>query len=293
MPTMEWHYSTGLHYIHFLRLVDGRNEINVFYAKRKTRKKVRALEKQSLATLIVINLNMFNTGPLLIENKQKFYFKVLPSVSSESNTMCWLNFCTCLKRTIFNISTEFHVRGLCGLGNRARDILTVRVRLHWASASMLRQLCNSTSNTVLIENNGVTRKWVDSIVFNENSIASIMQCCHSIDADVWCKRALNRTSMIRSIVQHSTVASSLSYGLFYRTKRSILWSSENRRSRNVGIKWINNRYWFGVTQSILFCGWYLSLNSPTFPKRSVCSFSILCCLHQVNRFIFSSRRHPL
>ena len=32
----------------------------------------------------------------------------------------------------------------------------VRARLHQASESMLRQLCNDASDTVLIENNGVT-----------------------------------------------------------------------------------------------------------------------------------------
>ena len=43
-----------------------------------------------------------------------------------------------------------------------------------------RQRCNEASDTALIENNGVTPKWVatpfwsDSIVFNENSITSII-----------------------------------------------------------------------------------------------------------------------
>ena len=46
--------------------------------------------------------------------------------------------------------------------------------------SMLRQLCNDTCITVLMEYNGVTQKWVttpfwsDSSVFHENSAASIM-----------------------------------------------------------------------------------------------------------------------
>ena len=45
---------------------------------------------------------------------------------------------------------------------------------------MLRQLSNDASNIVLIENNGATRKWVvtpiwsNYIVFNENSIASVI-----------------------------------------------------------------------------------------------------------------------
>ena len=55
-----------------------------------------------------------------------------------------------------------------------------RVCLHQALASTLRQLCGDASDTVLIENNEVTRKWVatpfwsDSIVFNENRIASVI-----------------------------------------------------------------------------------------------------------------------
>ena len=48
------------------------------------------------------------------------------------------------------------------------------------SESTLRQLCDEASDTVLIENSGVTRKWVatpflsDSIAFNENRITSVI-----------------------------------------------------------------------------------------------------------------------
>ena len=58
--------------------------------------------------------------------------------------------------------------------------ITFRARLHQASESMLRQLCNDASYTVLIEKNGVVWKWVairfwsDSIVFNENSVTSVI-----------------------------------------------------------------------------------------------------------------------
>ena len=57
---------------------------------------------------------------------------------------------------------------------------SIRVRLHQASASMLRQLCDDACNFVFIENSGVAQKWVatpfwsDSIVFNENRIASVI-----------------------------------------------------------------------------------------------------------------------
>ena len=58
--------------------------------------------------------------------------------------------------------------------------INLRVRLHQALESMLRQLCDGTSNTVLIENNGVAGKWIatpflsNSIVFIENSITSLI-----------------------------------------------------------------------------------------------------------------------
>ena len=38
-------------------------------------------------------------------------------------------------------------------------LLSVRACLHQASASTLRQLCDDASNSVLIENNGVTSEW--------------------------------------------------------------------------------------------------------------------------------------
>ena len=56
----------------------------------------------------------------------------------------------------------------------------LRDHLHQASASMLRQLCNDTCNSVLIENNGVVPEWgcnlfsSISIYFNENRIASVI-----------------------------------------------------------------------------------------------------------------------
>ena len=57
---------------------------------------------------------------------------------------------------------------------------TVRTHLHQVSVSMLRQLCNYASKTVLIENNGVAQKrvaalfWSGSIVVNENTVTSII-----------------------------------------------------------------------------------------------------------------------
>ena len=56
-----------------------------------------------------------------------------------------------------------------------------------------RQLCNDASNSVPIENNGVTWKWVvtlswsGSIVFNENSIARVIA---ALSQHWWCKRAI-------------------------------------------------------------------------------------------------------
>ena len=58
--------------------------------------------------------------------------------------------------------------------------LGVRSCLHRVSVSTLRPLCDDASYSVLIENNGVTEKWIatilwsNTIVFNENIIASVM-----------------------------------------------------------------------------------------------------------------------
>ena len=59
-------------------------------------------------------------------------------------------------------------------------IQTSKKHLHQASASTLRQLCDYTSDTILIEINGLALEYgcspflSDSIVFNENSITSII-----------------------------------------------------------------------------------------------------------------------
>ena len=53
-------------------------------------------------------------------------------------------------------------------------------RLHQAKASMLRQLCDDTSDSVLIKISGLTQKWVatqfwsNSIDFNENRVTNII-----------------------------------------------------------------------------------------------------------------------
>ena len=58
-------------------------------------------------------------------------------------------------------------------------ILALRAHLHEASASMLQQLSNDVSDSVLIENNGVTLEWgcnlfsSNSTDFNEDRITSI------------------------------------------------------------------------------------------------------------------------
>ena len=72
-----------------------------------------------------------------------------------------------------------------------------RVHLPQARASKLWELCNDASDTVLIENNGVTRKWVatpfwsDSIVFSmRTGLLASSQSGHSIYSDAWCKQIL-------------------------------------------------------------------------------------------------------
>ena len=65
---------------------------------------------------------------------------------------------------------------------------TVMAYLHQASTSTLRQCCDYARDIALIENNGVDPNcnpfWDESIVFNQNSIASD-------DADAQYKRTLN------------------------------------------------------------------------------------------------------
>ena len=59
-------------------------------------------------------------------------------------------------------------------------IFRARACLHQVSASTLQQLSDDTSDSVLIENNGVTTEWgcnpfsSDSIVFNQNRIGSVI-----------------------------------------------------------------------------------------------------------------------
>ena len=58
---------------------------------------------------------------------------------------------------------------------------------------MLWQLCDGACDAVLIENIGVAPEWgcnpfsSDSIVFNENSIASVIPELLQRWADAWCK----------------------------------------------------------------------------------------------------------
>ena len=61
------------------------------------------------------------------------------------------------------------------------------------------QLCNDTINPVLIENDGVAQNrlqlfWSDSIVFNENRIASVITKWSQHDAGAWSKWTISRHS---------------------------------------------------------------------------------------------------
>ena len=85
-------------------------------------------------------------------------------------------------------------------------IIRLRVRLHWASALMLRQLCDDATDSVLIENNGDVWKWVATPLWSViteltlgvaeqgRSIAFYSKWCRCDNrrcvADAWCKRAL-------------------------------------------------------------------------------------------------------
>ena len=77
--------------------------------------------------------------------------------------------------------------------------IVIRTRLHQASESMLRQLCDDASDTVLIENNGVapevTTHFQATPLFSIRTVllVSSERCC-SIDADARCKQALKMHS---------------------------------------------------------------------------------------------------
>ena len=68
---------------------------------------------------------------------------------------------------------------------------TPRARLHQALAPTLRYFCNDASDSVLIENNGVTPEWV-ATHFQVTPLfpMSATQSCRRVDADAWCKRTL-------------------------------------------------------------------------------------------------------
>ena len=76
-----------------------------------------------------------------------------------------------------------------------RCLYRSRCRAVWTHHKGPFILCNDTSNTVLIENKGVSRKyiaipfWSDSTVFNENSIVIVITQLTQRYADAWCKRA--------------------------------------------------------------------------------------------------------
>ena len=79
--------------------------------------------------------------------------------------------------------------------NRNETAAWLKVHLHQMSASMLRQLCDDASNSVLIENNGVTPEWgcnpflSDSQLFSMRKVSlASLQNCRS--ANAWCKRVL-------------------------------------------------------------------------------------------------------
>ena len=76
---------------------------------------------------------------------------------------------------------------------KTASTIRVKAHLHQASAPMLQQLCDDTSDYVLFENNGVAWKWVATpfwsspIVYNETKSLVSSQSCRSIGADAWCK----------------------------------------------------------------------------------------------------------
>ena len=70
------------------------------------------------------------------------------------------------------------------------SVCTERQHQRCNNDDMFLNLLLSLKTMESLQNGVATQFSSDSIVFNENSIASIMQSCHSVDADAWCNRTL-------------------------------------------------------------------------------------------------------
>ena len=92
----------------------------------------------------------------------------------------------------------------------------IRAHLHQASVSTLLQLCYDASDSLLIENNGVTQKWVttvfwsDSITFNENRIIAEIVT------------ALTLSARVNGPLQYSKIVPSRDWKL-HTTPASLKW----------------------------------------------------------------------
>ena len=97
------------------------------------------------------------------------------------------------------MTTIYRFQLQCTVVDNSCHMNRIRVCLHQVSVSMFQQLSDDTSNSVLIENNAFTRKWVATsephsggtplFSMATESLALLQSSC-SIDADVWCKRPL-------------------------------------------------------------------------------------------------------
>ena len=79
-----------------------------------------------------------------------------------------------------------------------RQYIVLRVCLHQASESTLRQICDDASNTALIEINGDAWKWVANPFWSviaelHHYIAFCLERHRRRVTDVWCKRTLSIT----------------------------------------------------------------------------------------------------
>ena len=104
----------------------------------------------------------------------------------------------------------------------------------FTSELTLRQLCDDASDTILIENIGGAPEWScnpfssDSIVFNENSIASVIAELLQRWADAWCKGSFILEQKRRQIFLLIFKGCFLSL-LYVNSKLHYLWTHQKRR----------------------------------------------------------------
>ena len=117
--------------------------------------------------------------------------------------------------------------------------------------STLRQLCDDTSDSVLIENNEIAPDWgcnafqAAPLFFNNNRITSVITWC-SVDAVAWCKQALSFQShnspLPLMILFPSLVISSALHSKLGTWMRSSSWLVAEFQTRIFSREHVENRF---------------------------------------------------